>query len=271
MENSFFRDYFGLQNQIAIVTGGMGKLGTEITETLSQAGARVAIFDLVTEPSERLRVLAANDAVRFFHVDVTSETSVRAAYEQLAASWGIPSILVNNAGWRASPNGTKGGVPLIEYPVETWEEVFAVNTTSAFVCTKIFGEQLIKQKRPGVVLNMASVYAVVAPDQRVYAYKDPPFVKDASYGASKAALLAFTRDLAVQWAPHNIRAVSLSPGGVFNETSDPRFTENYIKRVPLNRMATPQDVAACVLFLVSPAASYITGHNLVLDGGLSIW
>src|SRR5690349_16332047 len=152
----------------------MGKLGTEITSAFVAAGARVAVFDLVSTPNDTLRALAEKGSVRFYAVDVTDETQVEQAVENVAKDWGVPTILVNNAGWRASPNvPSPAGVPFERYPMEMWDEAFKVNARSAAVCSKVVGRRLIDGHLPGVMINVPSVYAMVSPDQRVYAYKEP--------------------------------------------------------------------------------------------------
>ncbi len=267
---------FNLDGRIAVVTGGCGRLGAEFVNTLASAGARVVIFDASSEIPDALTRLVADRRVSFYQVDVTVEDDVRRAFEAVRGQWGVPSILVNNVGWRSSPNSPgAGGAPSESYSMDVWDEVFRVNTRSAAVCSKLFGGMLIGADRPGVIINILSIYAVVAPDQRIYAYRSerglPPFVKDASYSASKAALLGLTRDLAVQWAPHGIRVVALSPGGVEHGGSDPEFVKRYSERVPLGRLARTEDLRGALIFLASDASAYVNGINLLVDGGMSIW
>lgn len=271
----FFIRMFGLDGRVAIVTGGNGRLGTEFVRALSDAGARVAVFD-ISEANETLKDLAKIKPITFHNVDITDESAVSTAFVAVRDQWGVPNILVNNAGWKASPNTQgNGGVPFEKYPIDTWEDVFRINTTAAAICSKVCGAMLIEAKVPGVIVNIASVYATIAPDQRIYDYRHerglPTFVKDASYGVSKAALVALTRDLAVQWAPHNIRVVAISPGGVQHDGSDDEFVKRYASRVPLGRMARTEDLCGALVFLASGASSYVTGTNLLIDGGMSCW
>lgn len=272
----YIYNLFNLKNQAIILTGGMGMLGTNYAGTLLKAGGRVAVFDIVDKPDGKLKQLARKYPLAFYKVDITDEKKVEQAVSRVEKTWDTPTILINNAGWIASPHTkTKASVPFEEYPVEVWEEVFKTNTTSAVICSKIVGKKMIAAKRAGVIINIASTYALVAPDQRIYEYKlkkeGKKFVKDASYGASKAALLSLTRDLAVCWAPHNIRVVALSPGGVIRPTADPDFVRAYSKRTPLGRMANPDDYNAAILFLASDASRYMTGSNLIIDGGWTAW
>lgn len=261
---------FNLQRRVAIVTGGLGMLGREFTKALLQANARVAVFDII-DPSKSDIAFAKKFPLKFFKVDVTNEKEVGSAIKQIQQKWDTPTILVNNVGWKASPRDTRAGAPFQKYSMELWEEAFKANALSAAVCSKIVGGEMIRHKKPGVIINIASLYALASPDQRIYDYKlkktGGKFFKDPPYGASKAALVAFTRDLAVQWAPYSIRVVAMALGGVEREKSDKAFVKAYSSRTPLGRMAQKNDFNGALVFLASPAASYITGTTLVIDGG----
>lgn len=276
MKLTYPYNLFDLKGKITIVTGGMGKLGTEFTDALTKANSKVAIFDIIDKPNPKLAWLAKKYPLMFLKVDITKENEVKAGLKKIEQKWGTPTILVNNAGWKASPNDPRGaGKPFEEYPVDLWDNVFKLNTTAAMICSKIVGGNMVRKKKPGVIINIASHFALVAPDQRVYDYRKKlgktRFVKDASYSASKAALLALTRDLASQWARYNIRVVALAPGGVFNPKSDKEFVKNYSSRVPLGRMAAMDEYNGAIIFLASDAASYMTGSVLVIDGGWTAW
>lgn len=273
---SYIYKLFNLKNKIVILTGGLGKLGTEYSEALVKSGAKVAIFDLTDTPNDKLKKLAKKYPMLFLKVDVTNENQVVDGVSKVEKKWGVSTILINNAGWKASPNqATKASVPFQEYPIAVWEEVFKINTTSAAICSKVVGARMIKNKKGGVILNIASHYALVSPDQRIYEYKQKKegkkFIKDASYGASKAALIALTRDLATHWAQYGIRVNSFSPGAVDNPKSDPGFIKEYNFRTPLGRRAKESEYNGIILFLVSGASSYMTGTNLVADGGWTTW
>lgn len=266
---------FNLKNKVVILTGGLGKIGTEYTEALVNAGAKVAIFDITSSPNEKLSKLAKKFPIKFFEVNITIEQEVIAKVRQLKKDWGGPSILINNAGWKPSPDkSTMASVPFEDYPMETWDEVFKINTTGAAICSKIIGGSMIKNKKGGVIINIASHYAMVSPDQRIYEYKEKKgqgkFIKDASYSASKAALYALTRDLATQWAKYGIRVNAFTPGGVFNN-GDPEFLAGYSYRTPLGRMARVDEYNGAIIFLASNASSYMTGANLIMDGGWTAW
>ena len=276
LDQNYLAQLFSLNNQVVILTGGLGKLGTVFAETLVKSGGRVAIFDWVDTPNEHLVELAGQYPLIFLKVDITDESQVVEAVANVSKTWDVPTVLVNNAGWRASPNEVgRGGVPFENYPIDLWDEVFKINTTGAAICAKVVGGKMIAEKRPGVIINIASHYALVAPDQRIYQYKEEKigrkFIKDPPYGASKAALIALTRDLATQWAPFGIRVVALAPGGVFNPASDPEFVSHYSAHVPLGRMAKIDEYNGALIFLASDASSYMTGNCLVVDGGWTSW
>lgn len=274
LDTAYLCDLFDLQERVIVLTGGLGKLGTNYAEALARANGRVAIFDVIGTPNERLKKLAKDFPLLFLKVDVTNEEEVAAAVDHVTNAWDVPNVLINNAGWKASPNETtKASAPFEDYPMDVWDDVFRINTMSAALCSKIVGKKMIERARGGTIVNIASHYALVSPDQRAYAHREAQtgkkFIKDASYSASKAALLSLTRDLATQWAQHGIRVVALSPGGVLNPKGDPEFIKNYNMRTPLGRMAQEHEYNRAILFLVTD--TYSTGSNLIVDGGYTAW
>lgn len=263
--------WFSLEGTIAVVTGGCGKLGSEFTQALISAGARVAVFDIVELPAN-LKEYENGGSLFYCHTDLTVDEEVENAFDAVVEEWGTPTILVNNAGWRASPHGiTEAGKPFESYDMNLWDQVCAINLGAAARCARACGRRMIEKKLSGVIVNIASHYALVAPDPRLYEFKEGPFFKDASYSASKAGLVALTRDLAVQWAPQQIRVVALVPGGVENVNADPRFIKAYNERTPLKRQAKLDEYNAALIFLCSPGASYMTGSTLTIDGGWTAW
>lgn len=276
MAETMLNKLFGLQDQIVVLTGGMGKLGTEYAEALTAAGAKVAIVDIVPEPNPRLAKLAKKFPLLFLKADITKEEEIKDALATIEKEWGTPSILINNAGWKASPNDPQGaGVSFENYSMDLWDKVFSINAGSAARCSKVFGGRMVEKGIKGSIVNIVSHYALISPDQRIYEYREkkgkPKFIKDASYGASKAALIALTRDLATLWAPQGIRVNALALGGVLNPKSDKEFIDNYSSHVPLGRMANSDEYNGAILFLCSNASSYITGTTLVVDGGWTAW
>lgn len=257
---------FSLEGRTAVVTGGLGQLGREFTAALLASGARCAILDTRAAPQTTDRCL-------YLEADVTDRASLERAASRIDAAFGIPHILVNNAALDAPPNAPASATgPFEDFPVETWRQTIDVNVTGVFLCCQVFGGRMAAAGR-GAVINVASIYGLVSPDQRVYEYRrsgNEPFFKPAAYATSKSALLNLTRYLATYWAPQGVRVNAVSFGGVFNN-QDPAFLAEYTKRVPLGRMARSDEYNGAILFLASDASSYMTGANLVLDGGYTAW
>lgn len=258
---------FALDGRVAVVTGGLGQLGRQFTAALTAAGARVAVVDR--------RTAAQGDTDSCIHVaaDVTDRASLEGALEIIERRLGVPHVLVNNAALDAPPDApASANGPFEDYPLDVWRTVLDVNVTGVFQCCQVFGGRMAADGR-GSVINIASIYGLVSPDQRVYEYRrerGEPFFKPAAYAVSKSALLNLTRYLATYWAPRNVRVNTLSFAGVFND-QDEAFLREYTRRVPIGRMAREDEYNGAVLFLASEASSYMTGANLVLDGGYTAW
>lgn len=258
---------FALDGRIAVVTGGLGQLGRQFTGALTAAGARVAVLDRAAATT------ADTDAVLHVEADVTDRASLERALERIEERWGAPHVLINNAALDSPPGapaGTNG--PFETYPVDVWRAVIDVNVTGVFLCCQVIGGRLAAAGR-GSVINVASIYGLVSPDQRIYEYRrraGDAFFKPAAYSASKSALLNLTRYLATYWAPRQVRVNTVSFAGVFNAQDD-AFLEEYTRRVPLGRMAREDEYNGAIVFLASDASSYMTGANLVLDGGYTAW
>ena len=258
---------FSLDGRVAVVTGGLGQLGRQFTTALNAAGARVAVIDRRTagdgDPDQVLHVAA----------DVTDRASLERALDEVERRLGIPQVLVNNAALDAPPDApAAANGPFESYPADVWRTVLDVNVTGVFQCCQVFGGRMAASGR-GSVINIASIYGLVSPDQRIYEYRrerGEPFFKPAAYSASKSALLNLTRYLATYWAPRNVRVNTLSFAGVFNN-QDEAFLREYTRRVPVGRMAREDEYNGAVLFLASDASSYMTGANMVLDGGYTAW
>ncbi len=184
---------------------------------------------------------------------------------------GVPAILVNNAGIDQPPAAAAGRHRMEDVPFEVSRAVFEVNTLGAFQAAQVFGREMVKAGR-GSIINIGSLYASVSPDLRLYDHLggDPPFLKPPAYGASKAALVNLTKYLATAWAPHGVRGNALSPGGV-EGGQDAEFKRKFSARVPLGRMAEADDLVGPLLFLASDASSYVTGIELRVDGGFTVW
>ena len=268
---------FSLGGKTAIVTGALGLLGREHCRALSEAGARVVACDLdgdscakfAGELREELLCEAIGQAL-----DVTSEESIRRARGAVIARFGSIDVLVNNAAINdkfESPAAAADQSRFEVYPLKLWQQSFDVNVTGMFLCCQGFGTVMADQRR-GSIINIASTYGVVAPDQSLYRASDgtQKFFKTPSYPATKGAVLAFTRFLAAYWGRVGVRVNALSPGGVEN-AQDPYFVEQYASRTPLGRMAAPSDYRGAVVYLASDASSYMSGANLIVDGGWTAW
>lgn len=252
---------FKLDGKRVIITGGAGMLGFEFGKTLSEAGANVILADTKEACIEKAVQLTKEHGTKAMGIvtDVSDEKSVQHMVDQILREFNTIDILVNNAA--VQPEGF--GESIEEYSLQTWNRVISVNLTGLFICSRVVGRQMIKQ-RNGVIVNVASIYGVVSPDPELY--KDWYYESPISYSATKSAVINFTRHLAVFWAKKGIRVNALTPGGVFND-QNPNFVNKYCERAPLGRMARKDDYNGAILFLVSDASSYMTGSNLIVDGG----
>lgn len=265
---------FTLDDQVAVVTGALGRLGPVWIEALLDAGARVAALDLSgSRPSEVFVTLAsrAGDRLRRFDCDITERASIAAAADRVVAELGEPAVLVNNAGVDQPPDSGGRRNPIERLPLDEFRRMVEVNLLGTFQVTQVFGGRMA-ERGVGSIINIGSLYASVSPDQRLYDHLpgDLPFLKSPAYGASKAAVVNMTKYFSTLWGPRGVRVNTLSPGGVIGG-QDATFRRKYSARVPLGRMAGPDDLKGPLVFLASPASSYVTGHELRVDGGFTAW
>ncbi len=265
---------FNLQGDVAVVTGAMGKLGPIWVEALLAAGASVLAMDRPGAPvPDALRDLQSRFSNRLAaaEADVCRRDELEAALVRCRRLFGIPTVLVNNAGIDAPPSSTGKGHRLEEIPLAENLKILEVNTAGLFLVTQVFGGAMAEAGQ-GAIVNIGSLYASVSPDARLYDHIpcDPPFLKPPAYGASKAAVLNLTKYLAAHLAPKGVRVNALSPGGVLGG-QDPEFKRKFCERVPLGRMAVAEDLRGPLLFLASSASAYVTGINLQVDGGFTLW
>jgi NAD(P)-dependent dehydrogenase (short-subunit alcohol dehydrogenase family) len=264
---------FSLTNKVAIVTGAIGLIGRHHCHALAEAGANVIVCDLNQEKCVQLASNLETGSYGFF-LDVTNPASIKQLMEFALDTYGHIDILVNNAGINDMFENGRSAAEFSRfenYPLELWKKSFDVNVTGIFLCSQILGSIMAK-KGKGSIINIASTYGVVGPDQSLYMKPDgtQSFFKSPVYSSTKGAVLSFTRYLASYWGKSGVRVNSLSPGGVENSQEE-YFIENYSKRTPLGRMAKPTDYKGAIVFLASDASSYMTGANLIVDGGWTIW
>jgi NAD(P)-dependent dehydrogenase (short-subunit alcohol dehydrogenase family) len=276
--NNRITNLFDLTGRVAIVTGGAGLLGCQHGAILAAAGAHVVLLDLPSaNPQVRAQQLTAAQGPDCLGlaVDITSEASLLEARDAIIARFGRIDILINNAANNPKVEDQKPGQPwsrLENFPLETWNDDIAVGLTGAFLCSRIFGQEMVK-RNAGVILNVASDLGVIAPDQRLYRKEGVPEdqqpVKPVTYSVVKTALIGLTRYLSTYWTANNIRVNAISPGGVFAGQPD-EFTARLHQLIPMGRMAHKEEYQGAILFLCSDASSYMTGQNLIVDGGRSV-
>ena len=265
---------FDLSGKIAVVTGVLGKLGPTWCDALLEAGAVVLGIDLPSAdlPPTFAQLLSryGEDRLQLDRGNIGDRPALLEIRDRCLADWGMPSILVNNAGIDQPP-GPATTYQLQEIPLEVCRQVLAVNVLGAFQVSQVFGGAMATAGR-GSIINIGSLYASVSPDARFYDHLecDPPFLKPPIYGASKAALINLTKYFAAHWGPLGVRVNALSPGGVLGG-QDERFKGKFCDRVPLGRMATLEDLRGPLVFLAADASAYVNGIELIVDGGFTCW
>ncbi|HEY9456059.1 MAG TPA: SDR family oxidoreductase [Bradyrhizobium sp.] len=272
---------YDLTGRTALVTGAGGLLGRQHVAALVEAGARVVVTDVGLKQADAaigtIRESYPSSELIAAALDVTSLDSVRAVADDLARR-GIPiDILVNNAAIDpkvTSAPGVMHSSRFEAFPVPQWQTEIAVGLTGAMLCSQMFGGAMASRGR-GVILNIASDLGVIAPDQRLYRQphvtrEEEQPVKPVTYSVIKHGLIGLTKYLATYWADKGVRVNAISPGGVFNN-QDPAFVERLTRLIPMGRMADADEYRAAIQFLCSDASSYMTGQNMVMDGGRSVW
>ena len=263
-------ELMSLRGRKAIVTGGAGHIGLAVEETLLECGARVAVLDLdpksVQERVESFSQGRKNDGVLSLPCDLKDEQATRRAVRQAVDQMRGLDILVHCAAYVGTTNTPGWAVPFEQQSVEAWDVALRVNLTAAFVMAQE-GKEALAENGKGSVIFFASTYGMVGPDMSLY--DGTSMANPAGYGASKGGVLQLTRYLATLLAP-TIRVNAISPGGVWRNQPD-SFHERYVSRTPLKRMATEEDLKGAVIYLASDLSAYVTGHNLVVDGGWTTW
>lgn len=267
-------ELFRLSGRVAVVTGGAGLLGTEFCKTLAQAGAAVVIADVNAAAATALAESLTRKGFRSFGVDtdVVEADSVQQMVHAALTNFGRLDILVNSAVLdpKFDPQHGKHTNSFEDYPLEAWNQALSVNLTGMFLCCQAAVRPMLAQGN-GVIINLSSIYGLTGPDQRLYQREEqPPQYKPVYYSVTKSGVLGLTRYLATYYAGKNIRVNTLSPGGVYND-HDEAFVQAYSARAVLGRMAQKEDLNGALLFLASDASAYMTGANLVVDGGWTTW
>ena len=270
-----YKDLFNLEGKTAIVTGALGILGKKFCAGLAEFGAKVVVTDLDQEKTEHF----ANEISDRYHIksmgircDVSSHEEVQTMVKRVVESFGEINILHNNAGGNSS-DIEACLAPFEDYTLETWRAMMSVNIDGMFLVAQAVGKRMIEQGKGGVIVQTSSMYGLIAPDQRIYEgsqYMGCQMNSPASYTVSKAAVIGLTKYLAAYWSDKGIRVNCMSPGGV--ESGQTKlFKQKYSARVPMGRMANRDEMVGALIYLVSDASSYVTGENIIVDGGTNIW
>lgn len=270
---------FSVKDKIIIVTGGFGQLGAQYVRELHSRGALVAVLGSTCGEDKINKVF--NDIrdsinVRFYGVNITKVDEITNALDDIENVWGTPDGLINNAGIDTQPSAPpEVSGPFENFPEEVFREVVEVNLVGTFLMTQQVGARMKQAGKSGSIVNIGSIYGVVSPVQDIYSYKKEdtgvPFIKPVAYSAAKSGVYNFTRYCATYWGRDNIRVNTLTLSGVQRADQDPRFQKNYTARIPIGRMAQANEFNGAIVFLMSDASIYMTGANVVMDGGWTAW
>ena len=256
---------FDLEGRVAVVTGGAGQLGRVFVDGLAERGMRVASLDVASG--------AVPEGGREYDVDITDRTALASALEAVVGDLGVPHLLVNNAGLDSPPDAPAAEVgPFEDVPEAAFDSVMDVNVKGAMLCCQTVGAAMARAGR-GSIVNISSVYGMLSPVQDLYEFRraqGETFVKPVAYSVSKSAVLNLTRYLATYWAKDGVRVNTLTLAGVWNDQAQ-EFLDAFAARSPMGRMLEAREALGAVVFLASDASSYVTGSNVVVDGGWSAW
>ncbi|MFA3784071.1 SDR family oxidoreductase [Melioribacteraceae bacterium 4301-Me] len=266
-------ELFSLKNKTAIITGAIGLLGKQHCRALSEAGANIVVADLDENECKKFAKSLPTKSIGLA-LDVTDPQSIKNLRDKVLKEFGHIDVLVNNAAINdmfEDPKAAAEESKFENYPLKLWKKSIDVNLTGVFLCSQILGTEMARQ-RYGSIINIASTYGITAPDQSLYVKRDgtQSFYKPPAYSATKGAVIMFTKYLAAYWGKNNVRVNTLTPGGVEN-FQDEFFIEKYSAKTPLGRMAKPTDYKGALIFLASDASNYMTGANLIVDGGWTAW
>ena len=270
-----YKSLFDLRGKTAVVTGGIGLLGTAFCRGLAEFGADVAVIDLDEDKTtEFAKSLSDEYGIKAVGVtcDVSDPVSVSNMITSVVDQLGQINILHNNAASK-SEDLDAFFAPFEAYSLSEWRKIMSVNIDGVFLVAQAVGNQMIKQGRGGSIIQTSSIYGIMASDKRIYEgsfYLGRQISNPPVYSASKAAVVGLTKFLAAYWADKNIRVNTLVPGGI-ESTQNQKFKDHYSARVPMNRMAKTHEMVGALVYLASDASSYVTGQSIIVDGGLSAW
>ena len=260
---------YDVSEEIVIITGVNGQLGSSYAKTFLELGARVVGLDLQEVKQTDLLKLDYPNNYCFYKADVTNKKSLTIALKNIELMFGTPTVLINNAAIDSPPSSSpQENGPFENYPETSWDKVIDVNLKGVYLCCQVFGSSMA-QKKKGSIINISSIYGLVSPDQNIYNYRrerGEVFYKPIAYSVSKSGIINLTRYLSVYWAKKCVRVNTLTIAGVFNK-QEKDFLESYCGRIPIGRMANANEYNGALVFLASKSASYMTGSNLIIDGG----
>lgn len=274
MKENYFKNLFDLKGKNVIVTGACGILGEKFCRGLAEYGATIAVVDIDINAAIELSYQLSdsyNITTKAFYCDVSNADSVATMVDEVSLHFGAIHVLLNNVAAK-SQNLDDFFANFENYELSEWKAIMSVNLDGVFLVAQAVGKHMINNNILGSIIQTASIYGVLAPDQRIYQdsfYLGTQINSPCVYAASKSAIIGMTKYLAAYWGA-KIRVNSISPGGVESGQNE-IFKEKYSNRVPMNRMAKPEEIVGSVIFLASDASSYITGQNIIIDGGLSSW
>jgi len=268
----FLKNY-NLKNKNILITGAAGTLGKQFSLALLEVGARVIITDIKKKKLKKFKseILKRNkkNAVNDFILDVTSEKTIKDVLKKLEKLKIKIDVLINNACYnpKYSSSSKYENTSLENFSLFNWERELKVGLTGSFLCAKVFGNSMKKNKKKGVIINIGSEFSVMAPDHRIYGKNK---FKPVTYSVIKHGIIGLTKYLSTYWAKDGIRCNALSPGGVF-ENQDKNFVKRFKSQVPLKKMSSKDEYNSTIQFLCSDASKFLNGHNLVMDGGRTVW
>jgi NAD(P)-dependent dehydrogenase (short-subunit alcohol dehydrogenase family) len=270
-DSNYKNTIFSMCGKVSVVVGGSGQIGINSVSILLEAGSEVVILDIV-EPDFDTNNDLCLKKLHYFKCDITDLNNVSLVVDEVVEKFKVIDCLVNHSHFKGDPKRLKPHseffAPVEDYPLEIWSATIDVNLTGLFLICQKFGK-VMRNQNHGVIINTASTYGIVSARESIYG--DSGINSPVSYAATKAAIINLSRYLSTHWAKYNIRVNTLSPGGVANKNQSDDFVNNYSDMTPLARMARPDEYQGAILFLASEASSYMTGSNLIIDGGWTAW